>query len=110
MSHFYDRQGEPLTLWEWVEKIEGDDGYRIVEFTELATDVRVSTVWLGVDFNVGGRGPPLFFETMVFGGPTDEEQHRYSSEEEARLGHSGVVEMVSLFLMLAAKDEEEPCL
>lgn len=28
---------------------------------------RVSTVFLGLDHNFGGEGPPLLFETMVFG-------------------------------------------
>jgi hypothetical protein len=29
---------------------------------------------------------------MVFGGPNDEEQERYSTEEEAKAGHAAMVE------------------
>jgi len=30
-------------------------------------DVRVSTTFLGLDHNFFGDGPPLLFETMIFG-------------------------------------------
>lgn len=48
----------------------------------------VSTVFLGCDHNWSGEGPPVLFETMVFGGPLDEEQVRYCTLAEARAGHS----------------------
>ena len=32
-------------------------------------NVRVSTIFLGLDHNVFGDRPPELFETMVFGGP-----------------------------------------
>jgi hypothetical protein len=44
---------------------------------------------------VGGR-PPLIFETMVFGIAGYEPQWRYSTEEEAKLGHQKVVELLRL--------------
>ena len=51
-------------------------------------DVRVSTVFLGLDHSFG-NGPPLLFESMVFGGPHDQElMDRYSTWEEAEAGHS----------------------
>jgi len=50
-----------------------------------ATPVVVSTVFLGLDHSV--RGPPQLFESMVFGGPLDGTQHRYSTWEEAERGH-----------------------
>ena len=106
---YYDRAGNPLTMWEWAQKLESDD--RIVERTEIPygleqRTVVVSTVWLGLDHNWFPGGPPLIFETMVFGGPADEEMHRYATEEEARLGHSGVVEMTYLRLMQAGVLDE----
>lgn len=48
--------------------------------------VWVSTVFLGIDHQYGD-GPPLVFETMVFGGPADQYQDRYSSYDDALLGH-----------------------
>jgi hypothetical protein len=46
----------------------------------------VSTVFLGIDHNFG-NGPPLLFETMVFGGEYDGYCKRYSTWEEAEGGH-----------------------
>lgn len=50
-----------------------------------ADPVRVSTVFVGIDLSF--YGPPLLFESMVFGGPLDLEQHRYCTWEEAERGH-----------------------
>lgn len=48
---------------------------------------RISTVFLGLDHSWNG-GPPVVFETMVFGGPLDEEQDRYCTRAEAEAGHA----------------------
>ena len=87
MSRYFDREGNPMTLSEWAYAFErerhiGQDGIG---------EVRVSTVWLGLDHRFG-EGPPLIFETMIFGGPQDNWQERYSTEEEALTGHRRVVE------------------
>ena len=50
--------------------------------------VRVSTVFLGLDHRFGVDGPPILFETMIFGGPHDQDQDRYSTWEEAEAGHA----------------------
>lgn len=50
--------------------------------------VRVSTVFLGIDHRFGGDGPPVLFETMIFGGPLDQYQRRCTSMAGARLMHS----------------------
>lgn len=49
-------------------------------------DVRVSTVFLGLDHSFGS-GPPLLFETMIFGGKHDQYQRRYEDWDSAMLGH-----------------------
>lgn len=55
-------------------------------------DFLVSTVWLfGIDHG-HGEGPPLIFETMVFGEPYDQELQRYSTEEQAMRGHLETVD------------------
>ena len=94
MSHFYDRAGEPITLTRWNGLIEDLD-YRRVDRTS-AQGVVVSTVWLGIDHNLDPAGPPLFFETMTFGGPLDGEIVRYSSELDAREGHARAVRRAGL--------------
>jgi hypothetical protein len=55
--------------------------------------VRVSTVFLGFDFNFSGKGPPLFCETMIFGGRHDRTYQRYASRKEAVAGHVRAVEI-----------------
>ncbi len=56
-------------------------------------DVKVSTVFLGVDHSFG-HGPPLLFETMVFGGSLDQEMNRYSTWEQAEAGHREMLRRV----------------
>jgi len=56
-------------------------------------DNRVSTVFLGLDHQFG-EGRPILFETMVFGGPHDGEQDRYSTWVEAAVGHERWVKLV----------------
>jgi hypothetical protein len=92
MGMFYDWEGQPITLLQWARLFEdarhiGDD--------EL-DGVRVSTVWLGLDHSFG-LGPPLIYETMVFGA-LDLEGERYATEQEARAGHARWVELVRLEL------------
>jgi len=54
----------------------------------------VSTVFLGLDHRFGA-GPPLVFETMVFGGELDGDCDRYSTYDEAELGHVNMVNKVA---------------
>jgi len=64
---------------------------RVVAKTTLA-GCDVSTVFIGLDHRFTGDGPPLVFETMVFGGPFDQEQERYSTWDEAVAGHARMVD------------------
>lgn len=94
MSDYYDRQGAPLSLEGWCALLRDHD-YRRVALDYIG-DVKVSTVWLGLDHNYFGDGPPLIFETMVFGGPMDQDPYRWSTEEEAKAGHDMAVDAVRL--------------
>jgi hypothetical protein len=73
----------------WARMMEGE---RHVAFDEVAPGVEVSTVFLGVDHNFSGRGPPLLFETMVFSEDDGGETHRYSTWQEAEDGHKAVAD------------------
>ncbi len=44
-------------------------------------------MFVGIDLGFMIEGPPLLFETMIFGGEHDQEQWRYSTWEEAEAGH-----------------------
>jgi len=99
MSEYYDRQGNPMTLKQWANRLEGGiDEARVAE-TILPSGYWVSTVWLGLN-HAFGSGPPLIFETMVF--PCDKDgkvtsfgemdSDRYSTETEALAGHARISE------------------
>lgn len=62
---------------------------------EYVGDLMVSTVFLGMDHNFLGDGPPLIFETMVFGSSwTEQDTERYSTWLEAMQGHRMMCEKV----------------
>lgn len=70
------------------------DGVRHVDLTTMHTPIgecMISTVFLGLDHNYGGRGEPIVFETMVFNGPKDGFQARYRTWAEAQAGHKRTV-------------------
>ena len=92
MSGYYDPDGQPLTVHDWTAMhgrrgAEGDDSWWCKK-TEIG-DLEVSTVWLGIDHN-WGDGPPLIFETMIFGGES-EDCHRYATKAEAWAHHDELV-------------------
>ena len=85
---YYDIDGQPITMDEWAERFKDN---RVA--LEERGDVSVSTVWLGLDHQYGD-GPPLIFETMIFGGEHDQDQWRYSTREGALAGHAAAVALV----------------
>ena len=80
---------------EWGKMI--DYANRQVARDRIADGIEVSTVFLGLDHRYGD-GPPVLFETLVFGGESDGEMMRYSTWEEAEIGHKEMVERVRLTL------------
>ena len=89
--------GKPVkceNIAEWGQWFEKDD--RKIDHTIISDtgDEYVSTVFLGLDHSFGD-GPPILFETMVFGGPLDQEMDRYATMEEAQAGHLVMVAKAS---------------
>lgn len=78
------------SLLKWGSWFETAD--RIVAKDKIG-DVLVSTVFLGLDHSFGS-GPPLIFETMVFGGEHNEDMDRYSTWDEAVRGHNNILNKV----------------
>jgi hypothetical protein len=74
-------------LLKWARWFETNDRH-IAHDCLFDHTVRVSTVFLGLDHNFRGSGPPILFETMIFGGPHEGYQDRYASRDEALLGHA----------------------
>ena len=67
------------TSWrQWGEFFENLTN-RLVDYTDITSQMYVSTVFLGIDHRFSSSGPPIVFETMVFGGPDsiDQSQWRY---------------------------------
>lgn len=88
-----NKKAIPADLLTWARWFEGAD--RRVNETLVNSDIRVSTVFLGIDHDFVGNGPPLIFETMIFGGLHDQWQDRYSTWEEALAGHADAVRRAS---------------
>lgn len=74
-------------LMTWAHWLEDCPHARIIGYTEITSESVVSTVFLGLDHRFYGEGPPLLFETLIFGGPLDQDMWRYSSYDDAEAGH-----------------------
>lgn len=81
----------PADLMQWGEWFETAD--RHVAKDQIG-DVGISTVFLGIDHRFADDGPPLIFETMIFGGEHDQYQTRASTWDEAERQHAEAVALV----------------
>ena len=75
---------------EWAKKFDMKNRHVA---DDKVNGVRVSTVFLGVDHSFG-EGPPMLFETMIFGGDHDQYQERYSTWDDAERGHKKALALV----------------
>jgi len=85
-------------LWNSIDanRRVGDDTVSIKRKSDgKREDVRVSTMFLGMDHGGYMDDVPILFETMVFGGPNDQYMDRCSTWEEAEDMHKRVLAMVS---------------
>lgn len=91
------------TLDEWIAATiarddewdrDGVDPWRVA-WTPIADGIEVSTVFLGLNHRYRPDGPPLLFETMVFGVDDDADvMWRWSTWDQALAGHDQVVAAV----------------
>ena len=86
---------ECIDILEWGKWFSKADTDRKVSNTENG-DIRVSTVFLGIDHSMREHGPPILFETMVFGGEKDQEMERYATWEQAEKGHEKMCNWVGI--------------
>lgn len=56
-------------------------------------EYEISTVFLGLDHNFFGNGPPILYETMIFAASDDatDEMWRYATREQALAHHQKLV-------------------
>lgn len=92
MDKYILRDGAPVLVRDMLEWARWYESASQHVARDQIGDVTVSTVFLGLDHRHFGNGPPILFETMVFGGALDQEQVRYCSWDEAVRGH---VEMMT---------------
>ena len=113
-DHNLIRERDTIRWGAWFEhadRVVAQTGYRQTRmvdgpygrYPKHVAGIQVSTVFLGLDHRFFGDGPPLIFETMVFGGPHDEAQERYCSWKAAEAGHKRWVAKV--FPALASASE-----
>lgn len=86
---WFERSSKDRSRVIAADKDEGPDG----------SEIFVSTVFLGLDHNFSGTGPPVLWETLVFGGPLADEMARYRSREAALAGHQEICARVRLALL-----------
>jgi hypothetical protein len=75
-------------LFEWALWMHEAD--RCVALS-IQGDVRVSTVFLGLDHNHWEEGPPILFESTAFVGHESVGCDRYSTWKQAEDGHRNMV-------------------
>lgn len=94
--YILDKDGNPIVerdVYLWADWFENQELRKVA--LEKIGDSDVSTVFLGLDHNYNGKGPPILWETMVFGGKLDQEQDRCSgSKEQAEAMHARMVKRV----------------
>lgn len=103
-KYILDEHGEPVVcndLLQWAAWFEGS--FRSIARDEIE-GVKVSTVFLGLDHNFCFKGPPILWETMIFGGPLDGQQRRYATRAQALTGHAEALLMVKMALVAAHKE------
>ncbi len=92
MSDKYILEGKTVVptddLLVWAKMFEDSEARTVAKTTVGNADV--SKVFLGLNHSYG-NGPPLIFETLVFGGQLDQEMDRYSTWDEAERGHKAMV-------------------
>lgn len=80
----------PVPMLDAARYFDKNDDKRRVAMTTIPGGF-VSTVFLIFDHSYSRIGPPVLFETMVFGGPEDGLQLRHHTYDEASAGHAFVV-------------------
>ena len=80
-------------LMTWARWIENRDNCRLKH--DEVGNARVSTIFIGLDFNFSGEGSPLLWETRILDSePHAFYQERYSTRQEALGGHEKAVALV----------------
>ena len=104
-TYILDENHQPVKCdtMTWGRWFNDGDNKRVA--LTLTRDYEVSTVFLGVDHDWSGKGPPVLYETMVFPlnvidlktgkrSGMEDDMDRYCTWEEAEAGHAEMVRKV----------------
>jgi hypothetical protein len=72
----------------------GNMDNRRVALTMIGEEIRISTIFGGIDRSYGNAEQPLLFETIVFGGEHDQEEWLTATWQEAEQQHAEVVALI----------------
>lgn len=101
-KYILNEAGEPVVepnLIKWAEWVEKAD--RIVDRTAFPGGFVSTAFGFGIDHNWMPDGPPILWETMVFGGPLDQETNRCAgAREQAMAMHQDMVDRVNAILAI----------
>lgn len=93
-KYILDENGEPVpefNIFKWSNWFHFAKNRQVCRHNLGRVDI--STVFLGMDHG-WGRGLPVLWETMVFGGQYDGYTARYTSKYGAKHGHQIILKMV----------------
>jgi len=96
MWYILDKENKPVksTIIQYGEWIEANPERKAVK-QEYVGDIRVSTVFLGLDHAWPKGNTPVLWETMIFGGEHDQYMDRYTSYEDALEGHQIALTLIT---------------
>jgi hypothetical protein len=98
-----NNQALPCALSEWAAMFEDFPRRQVAE--NFVGTIRVSTIFLGLNHQFG-HGPPLIFETMIFGGRYDGYQWRTSTWEQAETTHALMLKRVHKLRLIPPRVQE----
>ena len=111
LNYILDDNGDPVPcddILQWGQWFETSGAARRIADDKDegpdATPIRVSTVFLGLDHQFG-IGPPVLWETLVFGGALDGAMMRYTSKADALRGHQAMCRRVKASLTRGRPDD-----
>jgi hypothetical protein len=97
MSDYYilndDHTTTPCEMMVWAKWLS-EDRKRVIVKQDIIGEVKVSTVFLGLNHAYLGQGAPLIFETMIFGGPEDGYQDRCTTWQQAEKMHETALKLL----------------
>ena len=93
--YILDENNKPVrsTIIQYGEWLEENPERKAVKQEHIG-DVRISTVFLGLDY-AWHSDIPLLWETMIFKGEHDQYMDRYTSYEDALEGHQTALNLVN---------------